>query len=441
MSRFDHPVVAVGASAGGIEALKGFVEHIPAETNASFVILQHLAPDHESQLTEILDRAAHLPVIEASENMAVEPGRIYVLGPNRYLTIVDHGLFTEPPTEPRGLRMPIDHFMRSLADAAGEQSVGVILSGTGSDGTLGLRAIKGAGGVAMVQSPDTSLYSGMPQAAIDAGVVDTVGSIDNLCEIIVDLTERSTDPADQSGFDRTNALKYGALSVQSGKVSINWRVLRGGNEQHLQFDWVERGGPSVQPPRSRGFGSTVIERILRSQLLAESEIRYEEAGLEVHCRFPMSRLTGSDNVLAKARTDGAIDLERLRGAKVMVLDDEWLVAEQTAQYLTDAGVEIIGPYFSLEEAMERARTDSVDLAVLDYNIDGSPVTPLVEEFQKSDIPVILVSGYGSHLDLPLGTLGVDFMPKPVSGTALIDRVARRLTARGDNQSAAFETAK
>ena len=238
----------------------------------------------------------------------------------------------------------------------------------------------------------------------------------------------------------TNALKYGALSVEGGKVVIGWRVSSEGDQPKLEFDWVESGGPVVKQPENRGFGSTVIERILRTQLLAQSEIRYEPAGLEVHCRFPMSRLTGSDNVLAKTRTNGSVDLDRLHGARVLVLDDEWLVAEQTAQYLSDVGMEVVGPYHALEDAQESARQHSIDLAVLDYNIDGSPVTPLVEYLRDQDIPVIIVSGYGSHLDLPQGTLGVDFIPKPVSGTFLIDRVTQRLkperkTLAGDGEPA------
>ena len=143
MSVFKYPVVAVGASAGGIEALKALVECIPSETKASFVILQHLAPDHESQLVSILARSAKLPCVEAEENMAVDPGHIYVLPPNRYLRIVDHGLFVEEPDDPRGQRMPVDYFMRSLAETAGAQSIEVVLSGTGSDGTNGMRVIKG----------------------------------------------------------------------------------------------------------------------------------------------------------------------------------------------------------------------------------------------------------------------------------------------------------
>ena len=151
-------------SAGGVEAMKSFVAERPADTPASFVILQHLAPDHESQLADILSRSSKLPVQEADETMSVASGHIYVLTPDRYLTIVDHGLFVEPPTQPRGSRMPIDHFMRTLAETAGARSVGVILSGTGNDGTAGLQTIKGVGGVALAQDPQTALYDGMPQS-------------------------------------------------------------------------------------------------------------------------------------------------------------------------------------------------------------------------------------------------------------------------------------
>ncbi|MDG6077720.1 response regulator [Erythrobacter litoralis] len=131
----------------------------------------------------------------------------------------------------------------------------------------------------------------------------------------------------------------------------------------------------------------------------------------------------------------------MRGAKVLVLDDEWLVAEQTAQYLSDAGVDVVGPYHSLGEARMRAQEDPVDLAVLDYNIDGLPVTPLVEDLQKRDVPKIIVSGYGSRLDLPIETLGVDFMPKPVYGASLIDRVAQRLSVRSETMPSVSEPAK
>ncbi|GGC25822.1 hypothetical protein GCM10011371_11740 [Novosphingobium marinum] len=198
----DFPIVAVGASAGGVEALKNFVSELNADDRAAFVILLHLAPDHESQLTDILSRSCALPVSEASQDMPINSGNVYVLTPGRYLTIVDHGLFVEPAHGPRGQRMPIDHFMRSLADSAGPRAVGVVLSGTGNDGSIGLRAIKGAGGVSLVQSPENALYDGMPRSAIEAGVVDEVGSIDTLVDTIRELSHRIGEGVSGDGFAR-----------------------------------------------------------------------------------------------------------------------------------------------------------------------------------------------------------------------------------------------
>ena len=226
MTEFTHPVVAVGASAGGVEALKDFVSCLPNDSPASFVVLQHLAPDHETQLPDILRRATSLPVLEAQQDTQVEPGHIYVLMPDRYVTIVDHGLFVEAPTEPRGLRLPIDFFMRSLADTAGEQAVGVILSGTGSDGTLGLRAIKGAGGVALAQSPETALYDGMPTAAIDAGVVDQVGDIESLCKFIGEIAESIGEPNVDGPYTRRDVA--GILALMKARTGHDFAAYKEG---------------------------------------------------------------------------------------------------------------------------------------------------------------------------------------------------------------------
>ena len=223
---FDHPVVAVGASAGGVEALKAFVAEIPADTPASFVILQHLAPDHDSQLADILARAAKLPVCEADENMPVESGKIYVLTPDRYLTIVDHGLFIESPNQPRGLRMPIDHFMRSLAETAASRAVGVVLSGTGNDGCAGLKVIKGAGGLALAQDPETALYDGMPRAAIEAGVVDSVGDIPALGAQIVDLAHRLRDNPQDGDFSRHDL--NGVLALLKARMGHDFAAYKSG---------------------------------------------------------------------------------------------------------------------------------------------------------------------------------------------------------------------
>jgi two-component system CheB/CheR fusion protein len=164
-----HPVVGMGASAGGLEAFEAFFRACPANTGAAFVLVPHLDPSHTSLLAEILQRCTAMPVLEAQDQMATAPDHIYVIPPNRDMALLGRVLQLSAPEQPRGHRMPIDAFLRSLADDLGDRAIGVVLSGTATDGTLGLRAIRGAGGVCMVQEPASAKYDGMPQSAINAG--------------------------------------------------------------------------------------------------------------------------------------------------------------------------------------------------------------------------------------------------------------------------------
>ena len=168
------PVVGLGASAGGLEAFEQFFLHLPADSGMAFVLVPHLDPGHSSILTEILQRTTAIPVVEAEDQMVVEPNQVYVIPPNRDMALFHGALQLSVPEQPRGQRMPIDAFLRSLAEDQGEMAVGIVLSGTGSDGTLGLRAIFGNGGLCMVQQPDTAKYDGMPASAIRAGYATRV---------------------------------------------------------------------------------------------------------------------------------------------------------------------------------------------------------------------------------------------------------------------------
>ncbi len=162
-------IVGLGASAGGLEAFEQFFRHVPPDCGMAFVLVSHLAPDHVSILTEILQRTTTMPVVEAQDQMVVAPNCVYVIPPNRDMAIFHGALQLNVPEQPRGQRMPIDAFLRSLADDQGENAIGIILSGTGTDGTLGLRAILGAGGISLVQEPASARYDGMPTSAIQAG--------------------------------------------------------------------------------------------------------------------------------------------------------------------------------------------------------------------------------------------------------------------------------
>lgn len=140
------PVIAIGTSAGGLEALEHFLRHVPAASGMAFVVVQHLDPDHKCMLPELLQRTTTMPVIEARNDLKLEHDCVYVIPPNHDLSIRQDCLYLHEPAAPRGLRLPIDFFFRALADDRREHAIGVILSGMGSDGTLGLRAIKEQGG-------------------------------------------------------------------------------------------------------------------------------------------------------------------------------------------------------------------------------------------------------------------------------------------------------
>lgn len=168
------PVVGIGASAGGIEALKQFFEKIPPESGLAFVIIQHLDPTHKSYMRDVLSRFTPLRVVEPADGTAIEPNVVYTIPPNTYLAVHNCTLTLSPPVKRAGLRMPIDFFFRSLAADLGEKAIGVVLSGSGSDGTLGMREIRGAGGMVIVQDPATAMHDGMPQNAIFTGLVDHV---------------------------------------------------------------------------------------------------------------------------------------------------------------------------------------------------------------------------------------------------------------------------
>ncbi|HCE42979.1 MAG TPA: chemotaxis protein CheR [Lentisphaeria bacterium] len=170
----NFPIVGIGASAGGLAAFEAFFSGMPSDIPSSmaFVLVQHLAPDHKSILADIIQRYTRMQVFEVEDGIKVKPNCAYIIPPNRDMAFLNGTLQLMEPSAPRGLRMPIDFFFRSLAQDQHEHAICIVLSGTGSDGTLGLRAIKGEGGMAMVQSPATTEYDGMPQSAIATGLVD-----------------------------------------------------------------------------------------------------------------------------------------------------------------------------------------------------------------------------------------------------------------------------
>ena len=214
----SFPVVGIGASAGGLEALEQFLEHVPERSGMAFVIVQHLDPTHKGIMPELLQRTTGMKVIQVHDRTKVQPDCVYVIPPNKDMSILHGVLHLLAPVAPRGLRLPIDFFFRSLAQDQNERSIGVILSGMGSDGTLGLCAIKEKAGVVLVQEPATAKFDGMPRSAIDAGLADIVAPLDELPGKILAYLQRAPliERPETALEDKTqNALEKAVILLRS----------------------------------------------------------------------------------------------------------------------------------------------------------------------------------------------------------------------------------
>jgi chemotaxis methyl-accepting protein methylase len=207
----SFPIVGIGASAGGLEALEQFLGHVPENSGIAFVIVQHLDPTYKGILPELLQRITGMGVFQVRDRMRIKPNCVYVIPPNKEMSILHGVLHLFQPTAPRGLRLPIDLFLRSLAEDRQERSIGVILSGMGSDGTMGLRSIKEKLGVVLVQEPASAKFDSMPKSAIAAGLADLIGPAEDLPGKIIDYlqhtlilpkSEFSLEDKDQSALEK-----------------------------------------------------------------------------------------------------------------------------------------------------------------------------------------------------------------------------------------------
>jgi chemotaxis methyl-accepting protein methylase/PAS domain-containing protein len=201
------PIVGIGASAGGLEALELFLKHVPENSGMAFVIVQHLDPTREGLMSELLQRTTGMQVVQVEDRTKVKPNCVYVIPPNKDMSILHGVLHLLAPESPRGLRLPIDFFFRSLAQDQQERSIGVVLSGMGSDGTSGLRAIREKAGLVLAQEPATAKFDSMPRSAVNAGLVDHTAPADELPGRILACLRRTTrlEPAETIRDDKTQS--------------------------------------------------------------------------------------------------------------------------------------------------------------------------------------------------------------------------------------------
>ena len=198
------PIVGIGASAGGLEAFSQLLGHLPDQPGMAFVLIQHLDPKHESHLSELLARSTRMPVLEATNGLPVEPDHVYVIPPNAEMEIARGHLRVTPRPETSARHLSVDHFMRSLAQEQRIHAIGVVLSGTGSDGTLGLCEIKDVGGITFVQDEASARHSGMPRSALDCGCADFVLAPDAIAQRLAEIGRHpylAADPVSEEEAD------------------------------------------------------------------------------------------------------------------------------------------------------------------------------------------------------------------------------------------------
>lgn len=235
------PIVGIGASAGGLDALKSFFDSAPADMGAALVVIQHLDPAHPSLTAEILARHTKMPTRQVEHGAKVEINHAYVIPPNTYLTLKGSEFKLSEATPQHGLRMPVDAFFGSLAAQYDHRAVGIVLSGTGNDGTAGLREIKGSGGVVFAQSPETAQFDGMPRAAIGTGLVDVVCPVEDMpsriqaylshkrIKLIAETKEAPVVPGDEAHLKSILALlqaRHGYDLQGYKKGTLGRRIIR-----------------------------------------------------------------------------------------------------------------------------------------------------------------------------------------------------------------------
>ena len=235
--REERPVfriVGMGGSAGGLEAFEQFFSHLPPDTGLGFILVPHLEPTHKGMMPELLARHTRMKVVEVQDGMEVRPNHVYVIPPNADLAILHGRLQVLEPAAPRGLRMPIDYFFRQLAADQKEKAIGIILSGMGSDGTQGLRAIKENSGMVMVQDPASAKYDGMPHSAVRTGLVDCVAAAEELPAKLIQYVHHAPPPAE----DRD--LPDGESSAALQKVFVLLRAHTGNDFSCYKNNTISR---------------------------------------------------------------------------------------------------------------------------------------------------------------------------------------------------------
>lgn len=293
--RESFPIVGIGASAGGLTAFKRFFSAMPADAGMAFVLIQHLDPTHESLMVELLARHTAMNVVQVTDRMPVEPNQVFMIPPNEYLAIRDGVLELTDPIMPRGMRMPIDFFFRSLAEDQQERATCIILSGTGTDGTLGLKAIKGNGGMGIAQDPETTQFDGMPRSAIATGLVDYVLGVEKMPETLMQYVRHSyVNHAAKRGLPAEGAPDHflSILAMLRARTRYDFRYYKKGTlirriERRMALNYLEEMADYTRLLREN---PGEVQQLFKDLLIGVTEFFREPEAFKVLEREVIPRL-------------------------------------------------------------------------------------------------------------------------------------------------------
>ncbi|WP_327796211.1 chemotaxis protein CheB, partial [Acidocella facilis] len=305
----DFPIVGLGASAGGLEACTKLFSALPSDNGMAFILVQHLDPTHESMMAELLAHHTSMAVVQATSGMLVEPNHLFIIPPGSYLSASNGALHLSEPEARHGARLPFDFLLRSLAEEYGERAICVILSGTGADGSLGLKAVKEKGGLVIAQDPDEAAFDGMPRNAIQTGAVDLVLPLASIPDALIKFHRRM------------------ALTRESAAP----------HEQDTTPDWLPEIIDLLRKKTVHDFRlykeGTLRRRIERRMAMASIETDDIERYVDV--------LKGDDNELARLATDLLINVTSFfRDPKVFDALREKIVPDLVRNHAIDQPLRI-----------------------------------------------------------------------------------------------------
>ena len=267
-THLDFPVVALGASAGGLDAFKRFFDALPANSGMAFVLIQHLDPKHQSLMVDLLTGHTPMKVLQATDGMRVKRDHVYLIPPGVYLAIRDGILRLSKPLERHGARMPFDFFLRSLAEECGERAICAILSGTGTDGSLGLKAVKEKGGLVIVQDPEEAAFDGMPRSAIMTGGADLVLPVAKIPQALVRYGRQKYVKHGSKGLPKTDYVEQAfadIIDLLAAKTPHNFSLYKQGTLQRR----IERRMAMAGLADSAGYLKVLRKNSSERELLAK----------------------------------------------------------------------------------------------------------------------------------------------------------------------------